>query len=287
MKHLAQIETVTPTDAEKYLQINTHEGQRVLNRETVEQYKRKLTDGRFHVGSVAVWNDNGHSELMDGQHQCTACVESGIPFKAVVQRFTPEKGDGKSAKASIFAQFNVDRSRSASQVAWNVASTGGIGHMSRKCIGLCATALSCMQSGKAGAGSTEKLSKDERAELLLKHKKECEFVNEVAFSATYRHMWRSAVVQAMIAIKRTVGEERAKEFWVRVADGEMLQKSSPIYALREFLKNVSVRGFTGKSANTTPREMYVKCIHAWNAHVSGKNTTLKYFKDSAVPNIKK
>lgn len=284
MKHSAELKTITPAEASKFLEINEHEGQRHLSRQTVEQYVRKLGDGRFHVGSIAVWQDNGHSALMDGQHQCTACVQSGIPFQAVVQKFVPEKGDGKSAKAKVFSQFNVDRPRSAGQVVWNVAATSGMGHMTRRCAGLCATALSSIQAGKLH--THDALSKDERAELILKNRKDCEFVHEVAFSATYKHLWRSPVVQAMIEIRRTAGDKSAREFWESVAVGEMLKTDSPAYKLREYLKNVTVRSAAEKSSNATPREMYVKCIHAWNAHVSGKSTTLKYFQNADIPEIK-
>lgn len=70
---------ITPEFAAKLLE--KRGVKRPLNIATVKRYQRALEGGRFMLGTDMVATDN-NGNLLNGQHRCTACVNSGITFRA-------------------------------------------------------------------------------------------------------------------------------------------------------------------------------------------------------------
>jgi hypothetical protein len=126
----------------------------------------------------------------------------------------------------------------------------------------------------------------ERAELILD---ECEFALLVSeLVGSNKHLTRVPVVAAMYGSwKKAQG--KAKEFWEAVRDETGPKPNTPDRRLAKFLILNSVNSGRGAehgklfSRKASPREFYVKCIHAWNAWRRGENTDLKFYKDAKVP----
>lgn len=82
------IETITPKQAEKYLQFNT--SNRNLRKSLVSQYARDMTNGKWRLTHQGVaFNCDG--TLLDGQHRLKAIVESGVTVQMLVARGVDSK----------------------------------------------------------------------------------------------------------------------------------------------------------------------------------------------------
>lgn len=82
------IETITPKQAEKYLQFNT--SNRNLRKSLVSQYARDMTNGKWRLTHQGVaFNCDG--TLLDGQHRLKAIVESGVTVQMLVARAVDSK----------------------------------------------------------------------------------------------------------------------------------------------------------------------------------------------------
>lgn len=281
--------TVTPKKAAEFLRHNTYEGQRNKSPRHIQELGEKLVDGRFHNGQVALIY-NGSTWLADGQHQCEASIVTGKSFPATLLEFTAEDGDTKEDVAEVFAQFNVDRSRSRGDIAWIYGCQIGMETWPRKCVTLCNTALGWLASNCGNYNGKSTLTKDESARLLSKKRKACEFVHDMAFQGAdgaAKHLLRSPTVAAMIATFEKSHAD-AEVFWAAVRDGDMLKRTDPCFVLREFLlrSNVALGG-GARSGDVTvsQREMFAKCIHAWNAYRQKKTTSLKYYADKPLPKL--
>lgn len=278
---------ITPKRAEELLRLNTYAGQRNKSPAHIRELAEKMVDGRFHNGQVAVVV-NGSTYLADGQHQCEASIVSGTTFPATYLEFIAEKGDSKEDLAEVFAQFNVDRSRTRGDIAWIYGCQVGMHEWPRKCVTLCNTALGWIAGGFGEGGG--RIGKDESARLLSAKKASCTFVRDIVFtvdSKQSRHLQRSPVVAAMIAT-HAKDSAAAAEFWTAVRDGDMLRKSDPRAVIRDFLLRTSVAlgaGARGDKTTVGAREMYGKCVAAWNASRSDKTTSLKYFGNKPLPKL--
>jgi len=77
------IETITPKQAEKYLQFNT--SNRTLRKSLVSQYARDMEHGKWKLTHQGLaFNCDG--TLLDGQHRLKAIVESGVTVQMLVAR---------------------------------------------------------------------------------------------------------------------------------------------------------------------------------------------------------
>jgi hypothetical protein len=82
------IETITPKQAEKYLQFNT--SNRNLRKSLVSQYARDMANGKWRLTHQGVaFNCDG--TLLDGQHRLKAIVESGVTVQMLVARGVDSK----------------------------------------------------------------------------------------------------------------------------------------------------------------------------------------------------
>lgn len=289
MKSQTKLVTIPPKRAEELLAFNTYAGQRNKSARHIQELAGKMMDGRFHVGSIALVH-NGGTIMADGQHQCYASVSCGKPFKANLQEYYVEESDTKEDIARVFSQFNVDRARSRGDIAWIHGCQIGMDQWPRRCVTLCNTAIGWIESG-FGASATISLSKDDNATLLGKYRKHCQFVFDTCFASGGKnlHLLRSPVVAAMIQTW-TKSKGDAELFWSAVRDGDMLKSGEPAFVLRDFLMRSSVAIGCGSRNNKTEqvgqREMYARCLVAWNAfRAKETRTTLRWNPKGPLPKV--
>lgn len=133
----------------------------------------------------------------------------------------------------------------------------------------------------------------ERAELLLEHPEFVVWLQSIFLPAERngeikpRHIQRQPVVAAMFASWQK-SHSAASLFWPAVRDETGPTPSLPDRKLARYLLTVGVRAGRGASRakSAGPREMYVKCLHAWNAWRKGENTNLQYHANADVPAVK-
>jgi hypothetical protein len=80
----------------------------------------------------------------------------------------------------------------------------------------------------------------------------------------------------------------AQEFWLAVRDGTGVTPKTPDRVLNRFLLSRGVApnagpGHRRRQATATTREMYVRCIHGWNAWRRDTTTDLKYHAQAKIP----
>ena len=277
-----KLELVTPELAGKFLDANIYEGQRPLRPQHVEVLKNAIESSVFLTGSIAIakqrW-DGGAAMLANGQHQCEAVIATGKPIVAVVEEYecnTPQDF------AILYRQFDNNAARSLSEIALPEARSRNLA-WSRRFIGIMLAGISFLE-GHSG------MHKNKRVESLKKYIRDGNFIHGIYAPATfpeYRHMGRGPVVAAMIVTFRK-DPVVAEDFWEEVRDGDGLRKSSPSFKLRDYLRAASVgvgRGVRSPSFSTAAsyREMYSKCIVAWNAYRRGDSTQLKFFSGNELP----
>lgn len=279
-----KIKEVTPELAEKLLNANFYEGQRNIRDRHVRVLCNAIKNGLFTVGHIAIakqgWK-GGDAMLANGQHQCNAVINSGLPINAVVDEYqckTPEDF------ALLYRQFDNNASRSLSDIALPEAKALGI-KWSKEIVNRILSGIGFLEKHNSLS-----LHKNERIECLKKYISEGNSINEILScvnSSENKHLRRSPVIAAMIVTFRKCSAD-AETFWEEVRDGENLKSSSPTLKLRNYLLSTNTafgRGVNAPSLNkaASTREMYCKCIIAWNAYRRGDSTILKYYADKETP----
>lgn len=107
MSVIAKVEMITPEEAATLL------GRNVRNRNVrirvVNKYARDLMAGKFVLNGESVKVDE-NGRLLDGQHRCLACVETGLPFESVVVRGLPPEVQmtiDQGTKRTVSDQLNM------------------------------------------------------------------------------------------------------------------------------------------------------------------------------------
>lgn len=103
---------------------------------------------------------------------------------------------------------------------------------------------------------------------------------------TAKHMIRGPVCAAMFQAW-CKNPEACKKFWSLVKTGDS-KSDCPTRKLERMLLSSRIKaGSSGLLAKAIgSREMYVKCIHAWNAWRQGKTSDLKYYANADTPEVK-
>lgn len=275
---------ITPEFAEKLLNNNTYLGQRPVRRKHLETLKDAINTGRFLTGDVAIgyqgWN-GGDAMLANGQHQCLAVIETGKPITAVVEEYkckTPEEF------ADLYRQFDNNAVRSLAEIAIPEAAALNL-KWSKDLISKVLSAISLLENHKG-------LHKNKRIEFLKKYIREGNFIYEITGcvkQSDIKHMMRSPVIAAMIVTFRKCNAD-AEAFWELVRDGENLIAKNPAFKLRNYLLSTSIslgRGVNANSLNASAsvKEIFSKCITAWNAYRTDGETSLRYYPNKGIPKV--
>jgi hypothetical protein len=277
-----KIKEVTPDVAEQILASNTYNGQRPKSEKHIKVLSDAITNGLFTVGHIAIahqgWN-GGDAMLANGQHQCTAVILTGEPINAVVEEYQCKKPEDFSL---LYRQFDNNKSRTLDEVTLPEARALGLNWHRM-----------ILKAVMAGIGFIEGhngLHKNKRVEYLKRYIAEGNFINEILScvkSPESRHLRRGAIVAAMIqSFKKSRSD--AEIFWEEVRDGENLKGNSPSLKLRNYLLSTNTafgRGVNAPALNAAAsyKEMYSKCIIAWNAYRRGDSTQLKFYADKETP----
>jgi hypothetical protein len=132
----------------------------------------------------------------------------------------------------------------------------------------------------------------ERAELLLDHVDFVLWLDTLLFPkdgnvGRAKHLRRGPVVAAILGT-RLSSEESSDAFWRHVRDEDQAQ-GLPTRVLAKWLSEVTFKNHhAGKAGKKVVlfREMFVRCLHAWNAWRTNTRTNLKYHPNAPIPVIR-
>ena len=114
------------------------------------------------------------------------------------------------------------------------------------------------------------------------------FTGTLSGESSKRHIRRVACVAAMHG-SWLKNRQEATKFWEMVRDGTGASPGTPDRKLEKFLLTTGVDTGNGSRTRTRkaqPREIYVRCIHAWNAWRKNESTNLNYFPDAEIPSFR-
>ncbi len=279
---------VTKSLAKEFAEMEPAPHDRPLSERRLAVYQKLLKDGSFRpvTWASAICKETGDIYRVNGKH--TSIMLSGLDkmpdFYVTVEEY---ECDTLEDVAKLYATFDsAMMSRTAKDIYASFAGTiPTLKGVSGAIIGMAVTGLSMEQWGHNYNSGHQPA---ERAELLLEHP---EFVTWLAsLDLTTRattHMKRTAVAAAMFATwKRS--QKAATEFWMAVRDETGAKPDLPDRKLSKMLLTVGVDKGTGstRAKKMNQREMFVRCLHAWNAWRKGEPTDLRYYEDKDIPAVK-
>lgn len=243
-----QVETVTPEQATRYLEGNTHN--RPIKGGTVDDYasqmKRKLW---LLNGEAIVFDFTG--KLLDGQHRLWACIESQTSFETVIVR---------GVDPDTFSTIDTGSKRSAGDVlhiAGIAKNEKTVAAAACVCLDYRAGIIKTGGKGKLVGGLKRTTTRTDVLKFVEKNPQLQTWVERALSQSTWVRPY-AANISAVLYLGSLKYREQAEEFMVGWLSGENLGSKSPVLALRNRLG-------TEKRMLRATRVGLI--IHAWNAFV--------------------
>lgn len=256
----AEFFTLDVAHASEFLGINNPNGSRNrrISRTHVESLKTDILAARWHSNGQSI-KVSRHPALMDGQHRCTAVVETGIPIEVVLVRGLHDLVfpalDGGIRKT--YAQ------RERAKGAYANERSAALKVIAR------------IEANDEDANATPNL----QVEIAARYPD----MEEAVEGSGTAGLVAPAVAAALFAILGAIDMTRTREFFGKLASGANLNEGDPVYVLREKLL------LTGRSKARDLHARHARwLIHAWNAFVEGRPLTrLRNAKGPGFPTISK
>jgi len=286
-------ERVTNALSVKFRDMDPVPHDRPLNPKRIEAYRKMLTAGLFRPVQWATvhCHETQATYRVNGKHTSNLFAEyDELPqeIHATVEHYHCDTMDDVARLYATFDSRAQVRTTNDINRAF-AAIDRELSEVPTKIINLCVTAISYFKHSDRYTA----VPAAERAECLLEdaNKEFVAWVNEILGNSPNegtRLMWRGPVVSAMYATYQK-SKRDAKEFWLAVRDGTGSTPKKPDRVLNRFLLSRFVNNGCGgassrkKSELSAPREMFVKCLHAWNAWRRDTVTDLKYHAQAKIP----
>lgn len=242
----AQIESITPDQAELYLQMS--KGNRSLKEAKIDSLQRDMLAGNFRMnGESIIFSEDG--TLIDGHHRLCACLKSGLKIQSVVVR-----GVASDTKSTI--------DTGASRTAGDHLSIDGYKN-SNTLASICNVLLSL----RLGRPRSANPSVSEVYEFIQEHP----LIHYAATFAAFKKVPRvSALLGAIYLIAAENAEtETAEMFRDVLSSGVPAYPGCPAHALRERISRDAMRG------KPTPlRELHKIFFAAWNKFTMGETASV-------------
>jgi|688.fasta_scaffold574339_1 hypothetical protein len=286
-------EKVTQSLAIKFRDMDPVPHDRPLNPKRVEAYRKMLAAGLFRPVQWATvhCNETQATYRVNGKHTSNLFAEyEDLPqsIHATIEHYHCDDIDDVARLYATFDSRAQVRTTNDINRAF-AAIDPELAEIPTKIVNLCVTAISYFRDGEKYTTS----SAAERAESLLddSNKAFVQWVHSILGSSANdenRLLWRSPVVSAMYAAYQK-SKRDANEFWLAVRDGTGSTPKKPDRVLNRFLlakvvgNSGSIKSRRKSGSIVAPREVYVKCLHAWNAWRRDTTTDLKYHAQAKIP----
>jgi hypothetical protein len=271
---------------------------RPLSERRLQIYERILQMGEFRpvVWASATCGETNCTYRVNGKH--TATMLSGIlgakkplpEFYVTVERY---ECDRLTDVANLYNTFDSALgSRNTRDI--NASFASAIPELKDISFRIVTNCVSAIAYHRWTESELKLVPAAEKAEQLMDN---IDFVVWVGktFTATtvgvasQRHVTRVPVVQAMYAT-HSRAKSPADTFWKKVRDESDPDRDNPTRVLARYLMRTVISGghtsrVSGKNKVVSAREIYVKCLHAWNAWRKGEATALNYHAKADIPKV--
>jgi hypothetical protein len=287
-------EKVTQALAIKFRDMDPVPHDRPLNPKRVDAYRKMLAVGLFRPVQWATvhCNETQATYRVNGKHTSNLFAEyEQLPqhLHATIEHYHCDTLDDVARLYATFDSRTQVRTTNDINRAF-AAVDPDLAELPTKIVNLCVTGVSYSRHGD----NWKNQGASQRAECLLEDDTKifAVWLHEIlkANNESSRHLWRGPVVASMYDTFRK-SRKASGEFWMAVRDGTGATPKTPDRVLHRFLltKVVSHGGMSAgprsasKGSLCGAREMYVKCLHAWNAWRRDTTTDLKYHAQGKIP----
>jgi hypothetical protein len=289
---------VTKKLAKEFAEMEAAPHDRPLSERRLQVYGKLLVAGQFRpvTWASALCSETGGLYRVNGKH--TSILLSGLEtmpeFFVTLEEY---ECDTLEDVAKLYATFDSSmQSRTAKDIYLSFAATvPELKDVGERTITTAITGIAYAKMGQDIYGRTQPA---ERAEMVIDHP---EFVlwlsglvsggplpSEIGSSSKQRcnQLLRQPVAAAMFSTW-TKAKGAASEFWSAVRDESGTSASSADRKLSRYLLVIGMKKMDrgGHLRTAGPREVYVKCLHAWNAWRNKETTNLNYYSDKKVPTV--
>lgn len=227
--------------------------------------------------------ETGVEYRINGKHTSNVFASMNGTLPTVYVTIERYEADNLEDVAKLYATFDT---RVSARTARDIylafaASDNRLATLPSSIIGLAATGLSFARWEN---GSQVGHPPEERAGLLLDHPEFALFLHDI-LKGDCRHIKRGPVAAAM-SITFEKCKSASSDFWSLVRDESGPRNDTPDRVLAKYLRKKSINvggGAKSSKDSVSTREVFVKCIHAWNAWRRGAISDLKYFSDAKTP----
>lgn len=286
---------VTRALAKEFAEMDPAPHDRPLSERRLLVYQRLLKEGTFRpvTWARAHCAETGGVYRVNGKH--TSVMLSGLTempeFYVVVETYDCESLEDV---ARLYATFDSKlMARTIGDINASFAATvPQLREVASRNINICVAGINFHLAGGVNASRTTPAA--ERAEVLLEYPDFIVWVDKLLAAEKHeegrrssRHLARMSVTGAMLGTWQK-SKQQATEFWVAVRDETGANNSTPDRKLSRYLLTTS----TGRGKGTQnvrhadDREIYVKCIHGWNAWRKQEPTNLQYYAEAPVPSFR-
>lgn len=273
---------LTPSLVKSLKEMNTHIGERSLDKKKLRQLKDKLDRGLFYAPRFGIITmPDGREIRCNGQHSSTMLSEVNGAFpkckKAVVDYW---RCDTEEDVAIVFSQYD---NRISARTKKEVVNAHAKLHdeLADNSQTLNAVVCDAIYFAKTEGKYKREAAYDEDRARLLHSDENIEFAQWAG--AVFAKNWLSRTPIVAAAYKTWfANKERAKDFWQQVSDGS----GQPETASRIYHDHLKHKWGNGTVVREGTRSVYVKAHHAWNAYMTGTATRLSYFRKAGIPKLK-
>lgn len=242
----------------------------------------RIKDRLFHPPKWAKSLWGGKWYRVNGQHSSRALLESDGLLPSALNAVIDEYAcDTEMDLCNLFSQFDSAASvrNTADVIGAHASLHEQLAAVPRAIINRCISGIVFTEF----EGAIGKCSPEERAGYVHDN------VAFIMWAAEYvrgRNLSRAPIAAAMYLTYCRL-DESATTFWQMVRDRNHPEVSHATRVLEKWLgESLNKRGTSGRQAvQWTPRAVFVKCIHAWNAFRNRRTTDLKYHPGSPIPRV--
>lgn len=261
---------------------------RPLSQLRLQRHRQALDHGQFRnpEWATALCKEDGVEYRVNGRHTSTLLsdpdVEIPADLKAIVTHY---ECDTHADVAALWATFDSKNSTRTARDIYNTfaGSEPELDELNTQHINIIAAGLGL--AADSDKGNNPRISAEDKGEMLLRYK---DFVlwasSLLSPQRESRLLARAPVIGAMFD-SWAKSQTDARKFWHLVKSGEGVPATTPDRRLQKFLLETSIA--VGKSARnlraSSQKEVYVRCIHAWNSFRTGRPSELKFFAEARVP----
>lgn len=238
----------------------------------------------------AICKETGDVYRVNGKHTSTLLAGLDVlpEFYVTVEEYECETLEDV---AKLYGTFDsAMQQRSARDIYLSFAGTvPQYQDVSAKIITIIPGAIASIFQGDRGYGQTA----PEKAEALLENIAFATWLNSLIIDKAGGsskpgkggNLLKQPVVAAMFG-NFNKSMKAATEFWTAVRDETGVEPNLPDRKLARYLLTTGLRR-DARTARTAinNREIYVKCLHAWNAWRKGETTNLNYHAEAKIPVI--